>query len=415
MTDLGIPPLYLPQLSTTKPNEPYITIYANTKSDLKSKKRVIVVVNDQHQDLGIWAYRMIGHDEGIDTGCCIGLAKEIQRRGRAAKLRVSDEEPGLIILNPGQLLYSHKKKCPMNLTSWHDKDKRYAVQECDIIHEEHNRVQGNRTCEEHISFVFEKIVKDPDWVSIDAEIYVICICEGSTITLKYLSDKWSHYSTRIAAVALMSSFNDMARLSEPFKTFLGRRGRAWRVSTAPMHRVLDTPSYKPPVAPQLVEDNWSLETPEQSSPHPRVPPLCPEFSSEEPHYTEVIFIKARDTILDWFEEVAKDPLGYSNPDFQVVPWEEPILEVNVPETSNLPAISEANGLGTETSEALGLEAVRHESLDSMLAAAEKEMKEAEGAADYEFKASSDGEVAEKINVGGTEFDKALWEGAGLLD
>jgi hypothetical protein len=349
MAEMHIPQLYIPQLTTTKPNERYVSIYANPPSILNKKKRVVVVINDHNQDLGIWSYRAMGGDDGnIDLGSGIGLAKEIQLRSNEAGTGSSDEEPGLIILNPGQLLYSYKKKRPMSLTTWHDKIRKYAAGASDSIHEKYNRVEGNRSFEEHISFVFEKIVKDSQWVAADAQVYVIGIQEGGNATLKYLSDEWSHYCRRIAAIALISPFNDMAGLTTPFKVFLANRGRAWIVSTAPSGTVLDTPSYTPPEEPQLTEYQWPSEVPEFT--HARVPPLCPEFSSEEPLYAEVVFVKMRNTILDWFEEVAKHPLSYCNPDFEVVEWKEPVLEAHIPENPNLraTAIPELDALETET-------------------------------------------------------------------
>jgi hypothetical protein len=392
MAGIHVPLLYLPQLTTTKPTEPYVPIYVNSQSILNRKKSIVVVINDNNQDLGIWSYRAVsGEDGNVDLGSCVGLAKEIQRRSNDAGTANTNEEPGLIVLNPGQLLYSYKKNRPMNLTSWHDKVRKYAVEASDSIREDYNRIEGHRSYEEHISFVFEKIVKDSQWVAADAKIYVIGVQEGGNTTLKYLSDNWSHYCHRIAAIALVSPFHGMEGLTPPFKAFLAGNGRAWIVSTAPSGTVLDTPSYTPPEKLVPTEYQWPSEVPEEFT-HARVPPLCPEFSSEEPHYTELVLVKMRNTILDWFEEVAKHPISYCNPDFEVMEWKEPMLEVPIPQNPNLPtlAISELNALESETASDAGAQ------------------PQSNG------RGMTSEHQVENVDGSDIELDKDLLEGAGLL-
>jgi hypothetical protein len=415
MTDIGIPPLYLPELTTTKPKEPWVHIYANSQSVLNKKKRVVVIINDHNQDLGIWAYRVVSaEDGGIDVGTCVGIAKELKRRYNTGDADKSDEEPGLIVMNPGQLLYSHKKNRSMSMTTWNDKSRKYAVceagHEADLIHEEHNHIKGNRSYEEHIHFVFKKIVEDPLWVATDAEIFLIGIQVGGNVALKYLSDNWTHYSRRLAAIALVSPFNGLPGLIDPFKTFLANRGRAWKVSTAPYNKVLDTPSYVPPEKP--TEWQWPNEQPDEFT-HARIPALCPEFSSEEHHYNEVVLIKARDTILDWFEDVAKNPLSFRNPDFDVVEWAEPDLEVLVPENPNLPApaITESSGSGLEAETEQIAATVRHKNSGNVTARADDPGTVAES----DVNAEGYGKEVENVVIGGIAIDKALLEGAGLLD
>ncbi|RYF41242.1 MAG: hypothetical protein EOO38_20935, partial [Cytophagaceae bacterium] len=50
---LGIGRIYLPGFTTTKPAGPHVPILAPSPDVLKIRKRIIVIVNDAIQDLGI--------------------------------------------------------------------------------------------------------------------------------------------------------------------------------------------------------------------------------------------------------------------------------------------------------------------------------------------------------------------------
>ena len=81
MAALGIPLLYLPQLTAVKPeSSPHIPILATPADILKTRKRVIVLINDNTQDLGILAYRVLSKELGIDGGSVVNFTKQIIRR-----------------------------------------------------------------------------------------------------------------------------------------------------------------------------------------------------------------------------------------------------------------------------------------------------------------------------------------------
>ena len=81
MAALGIPLFYLPRLTAVKPeSSPHIPILATPADILKTRKRVIVLINDNTQDLGILAYRVLSKELGIDGGSVVNFTKEIIRR-----------------------------------------------------------------------------------------------------------------------------------------------------------------------------------------------------------------------------------------------------------------------------------------------------------------------------------------------
>ncbi|KAF2488852.1 hypothetical protein BU16DRAFT_567819 [Lophium mytilinum] len=81
---LGIMRFYLPTFSEVPPDRtesiPHLAILATRFDILKTRKRVIVVVNDSKQDLGILAYRLLHRSAGIDGGSVANFVKEMRHR-----------------------------------------------------------------------------------------------------------------------------------------------------------------------------------------------------------------------------------------------------------------------------------------------------------------------------------------------
>lgn len=190
---LGLTELYLPTLSYKKPSAPHIPILAPAAEVLKARKRIIVVINDDaYQDLGILAYRELQREGGVNGGSVINFVKGLIGRARGdadyeleGKLAVdgagvenAEHVPGIVILNNGQLLYSHKYNRALSSRSWDALPRKSIAHDAVKIHEVENRVEGHRTPKEHIKTVFEKVIKNPDFVSPDAEVYVVAIENG---------------------------------------------------------------------------------------------------------------------------------------------------------------------------------------------------------------------------------------------
>ena len=199
--------MYLPTLTPTKPDTPHIPILAPPAEVLKTRKRVIILINDTLQDLGILAYRQLQRELGLNGGSIVNFTKEIIRRSTKAKdgfgifkdgAGVEDkdkETPGLIVMNTGQLLYSHKSNQAMTMRTWLSQPRKSICHDAIQIHETENRVEGHRTPQEHIKSVFDTVVKNPDFVAPDAEIYVIAIENGVENLLNILSSECKFLGT----------------------------------------------------------------------------------------------------------------------------------------------------------------------------------------------------------------------------
>jgi hypothetical protein len=178
-----------------------VPILAPSPEILKTRKRIIVIVNDAMQDLGILAYWHIQRDLGLNGGSVVNFVKEIIKRsatGDVAKkfdnifedcfeLEDDNDTPALVVLNTGQLLYSHKYKKAMTMRSWSAMPRKSVAHDMIRIHEVENRVEGHRDAKEHVKSVLDNIVCNPDRVAPDAEVYVIAIEGGTEYILDVLA------------------------------------------------------------------------------------------------------------------------------------------------------------------------------------------------------------------------------------
>ncbi|KAF2275089.1 uncharacterized protein EI97DRAFT_87539 [Westerdykella ornata] len=394
LSALGLVNLYLPQLTSVKPeDEASVPILAPPAEILRTRKRVIVIVNSTLQDLGILAYRELQRAAGVNDGSIIGFVKEIIRRSTGADDTAdlfkdgagvadkSKETPGIIVMNCGQLLYSYKFGEAKTVRSWNDMPVQSACHEPVQITED-NKIPGNRDATEHIKFVIENVLHNKDFVAEDAEIYMIGIENGGEHLVRVLDEHLERYGLWLTAMALIEPRMHSSHIHNPhLRAFLRRRARQWRVESSnnpaecvavPSHyaeevaalegstgeKVDVTPAEKDhlnwldtvqasgtvsnilsAIPTQLANLKISLGpdhgTKAADDTRPLEDSICPTFCDDEnPHGAgECIFIarSVQRCVLQFFEEVAKDPAKYHNPVFEV----------------NAPDALEDNGWGEE--------------------------------------------------------------------
>ncbi|KAK7537221.1 uncharacterized protein J3D65DRAFT_603232 [Phyllosticta citribraziliensis] len=308
MAALGMPLFYVPHMSPDKPqHEPATPILVTNQQDLKKRKRIIVVVNDDFQDLGMWAYRIASKEGGVEAGSVVSLAKAMQatqvahyeelkvlgpkapgvggsqdasagdmeRRvteavvAQAPNMNGSEatktddvpktdgtgedkkpapidtsnapfkvpedwETPGLVVLNPGQLLYSHRLDKAMTRQSWNSQPRKTAIHPVPGYDTEFNTIPGNRTVVEHVKFVFDNIINNPEWVSRDANVYIIGNGNGGDAILDFLDSEWPTYKERVAAITFIDPTPIRDALKDhDFAAFLRHRARGLVPSEQP--------------------------------------------------------------------------------------------------------------------------------------------------------------------------------------
>jgi hypothetical protein len=203
LSALGLDRIYLPEFTTTKPNGPHVAILAPSPEILKNRKRVIVLINDSIQDLGILAYRQMQRELGLNGGSVVNFVKELVKRSAGEhaagkyqgifedgfKLQDDADTPALVVLNTGQLLYSHKYNKAMTLRSWSGLPRKSVAHDMIKAHDEENRVPGHRSPKEHVKSVFDSVLCNPDRVAPDAELYVIAIEGGTESLLNILGEE----------------------------------------------------------------------------------------------------------------------------------------------------------------------------------------------------------------------------------
>ncbi len=227
----------------TPPGKPHVPILVSSSSPsprgplLARKKRIVLVVNEAVQDLGVFAYRIVGGEGkgAISRGSALELAKLLPEYRAAAATATAtatapnspdasdtaataaiaanndndddnvddDETPGLVVTNPGQLLWWRGGQEAVTFRTWGSLPRATAVHGPMRIDEARNRVSGQRSAAEHLRYVFEEVLggggsasssedgksgKGGVAVAPDARIYVIAVADGAGDAVAYLNE-----------------------------------------------------------------------------------------------------------------------------------------------------------------------------------------------------------------------------------
>ena len=164
--------------------EPHVPILAS--KDLKSRKRVIVLLGERSQDLGIFSYRVIG-DKDINAGSAVDFCNAILNTPQVhAANGTIDEPPGIIITNPGQLLWYRGGNRAVTYREWANLPRTTAVHEPFKIDRHKNTVPENRNYEEHVNYIFDHVL--PCMTSSQAKFEIIGLEYPGRIALQYLAN-----------------------------------------------------------------------------------------------------------------------------------------------------------------------------------------------------------------------------------
>lgn len=180
MAKLDTEQLYLPQLTTVQPkNEQFLPIYSTPLQELKKKSRIIVVVPQESVSFGMLSLSDIFGGEGLEAGSTISLVKQLSARG--------ENSPGLLVLNPNEVYFSHEFKRTLTNRAWQDRPRDSIAHPPHYIDNKWNRIPGNETTENHIQFVLDKILLNEQYVAADAKIDFIGLMVGGDKLLQHLN------------------------------------------------------------------------------------------------------------------------------------------------------------------------------------------------------------------------------------
>ena len=175
--ELGLKSVRLPIEASEQDNHVPILV----SHDLSIKSRIILILPERNQDLAISSYRIVGND-GINKGSLVDIVSAILKGEASAS---GEEIPGIVIANPGQLLWYRGGARAVSRAEWSSLPRESAVHEAMRIDPIRNMIPQNRDHEEHVQYIFEHVLEK--MTVCDATIDVIGNEWTSQAMIKYLA------------------------------------------------------------------------------------------------------------------------------------------------------------------------------------------------------------------------------------
>ena len=255
--------------------QPHVPIL--TSKDLVSCKTLVVYIGESHQDLGIFAGRIISQ-ETINRGSAVSLVESI-----LSSQLLGNQPTGIVLANPGQLSWYRRGRKTLSWQSWNAIPRQSAVG-APLEFTDKNKIPRNEDYRAHVACLFEEVLlpRARDGV----RIFVIGAGDSGTATFDYLQANWQGMWKDNIEALVTTGYNVVQTLEfcdQDFAAWWGRRGRAY-----------------------LLSDQSTL-TPLQG----RSRLGCNVYASGENVYLECIMTKAHVSILDYFKFVLMHP-GYEN-------------------------------------------------------------------------------------------------------
>jgi hypothetical protein len=194
----------------TEETQPHVPILVS--SNISEKKRIIILLYEHTQDLGVFAYRVVGGRGGINAGSAVNFVEYIKSlSGPNGK-----DSPGVILANLGQLRWWRRGGKAVTHTSWFSLPQKSAVSGAyrfDILK---NTVPGNRNTAEHIAYIFNSVIQD--LLAPDATLEVIGVSVGAVEVVDFLNkpQNWAVIEPRLTALALVATFHRSNDISNPW-------------------------------------------------------------------------------------------------------------------------------------------------------------------------------------------------------
>lgn len=201
LEDLGLKKVLLPL--GTSPEEPNVPIFVS--AELKSKSRVIIIIGETYQDLGVMAHRVIGGPGGVTKGSLISVVKALQSQPSSP---TDSSSPGFIIANTGQYIWHPALKRCLTVVGSEGAPMPSAVHAGLKWTAEvgKDRVTGSENTREHIKSIFESVL--PAFVNEAAILDVIAVGDGADALEKYLdwSETWKKFTGRINGLVILGGY-----------------------------------------------------------------------------------------------------------------------------------------------------------------------------------------------------------------
>ncbi|KAG2418734.1 hypothetical protein HFD88_001835 [Aspergillus terreus] len=233
LRDLGLGTLRLPLMSGAA--RPHVPIMVS--KNLSSASRIVAVFGEPVQDLGIWAYRTIGGDDGINVGSAVSLAKAV--------LGDDNGDTALVLANTGQLVWYCGGRKAMTLQSWLALPRPTAA-DPPMMMSSRNKIPGHHDWQAHVESVFDEVLAARGrLVRKDAKIDIIGLADGGLGVVRYLARNWDSWRPYVSAICLSNPMHDVyldlpdreengMRDPSSFSSFVSSRCRAYVLSDQPL-------------------------------------------------------------------------------------------------------------------------------------------------------------------------------------
>jgi Arb2 domain-containing protein len=190
--------------------------------DLETKSRVVILVNDTEQDLGILAHRIAGGSGGINTGSMVSIVQALQKQSISAK---DTSPPGIIITNAAQKLWDPEDKRAVTVRA-HAKLRLPSLVHQGRQIDSRNWIPSNEDPFDHMDYILSKVL--PQYGKANCRLDFIAIGIGADELEAYMDDTgWSKVGKQINTLTTLGSTMSTDRLNNKeymkFRTQVSRK------------------------------------------------------------------------------------------------------------------------------------------------------------------------------------------------
>jgi hypothetical protein len=219
LDNLGLDNVLLP-LGTISRSQKHVPI--RLTPNLATKSRVVLILGEPGQALGIRAYRVCGQAGGINKGSMVGFLKALLKQPSSATDR---SPPGIILANPGELWWWPEGKKGLTPSARLRIPMASAVHVARVYKHGENIIPENANPKEHVRYIFEKVL--PEFVGKEAKMDIITIGETAEEVEMYLNNEevWGRVGRQMNSMVVLSGFYSSENfVCEGFKKFMKEVG-----------------------------------------------------------------------------------------------------------------------------------------------------------------------------------------------